>query len=74
MCETDFLKILFIGHGGHKQEELEGEGEAGSLLSREFDAGFDTGLSIPGPQGSWPEPKADVYLTEPPSRPRICDF
>ena len=52
MCETDFLKILFIGHGGHKQEELEGEGEAGSLLSREFDAGFDTGLSIPGPQGS----------------------
>ena len=40
------------------------EGEAGSLLSGEPDIGLD-----PRTPGSWPEPKADAYRTEPPSLP-----
>lgn len=42
----------------------EGEGEAGSLLSKESNVGLD-----PGIPGSWPVRKADTQLTEAPKRP-----
>ena len=47
--------------------EVEGEGEADSLLSREPDTGLD-----PRTPGSRPEPKVDVQSTELLRRP--CSF
>ena len=68
----DFLFIyLFIWQrereGGRTQARgvAEEEGEAGSPLNREPDIGFD-----PRTLESGPEPKADVYLTEPSQFPQ----
>ena len=50
---------------GKSENELgggaEGEGEAGSPLTRKPDVGLD-----PGALESGPEPKTDILLTEPP--------
>ena len=61
-----FLKILFITERENKPgvQQAEGEGEAGSPLSREPDTGLD-----PRTLGSWPEPKVGTYPTEPPRCP-----
>ena len=52
----------------HKQAEwqAEAEGEAGFPPSKEPDVGLD-----PRTLGSWPEPKAAAYPTEPPRRPWV---
>ena len=49
--------------------EAEGEGEAGSPLSREPDMGFN-----PRTLRSQPEPKADAKWTEPPKCPSVFNF
>ena len=62
----DFFKTLFIYLRESIQavEMAEGEGEAGSLLSREPDAGLD-----PRTLGSRPEPKADTQPLNHPGAP-----
>ena len=54
---------------GEQEAEGEGQGEAGSPLSREPDAGLN-----PRTLGSWPEPKANAELIEPPRCPHFCHF
>jgi len=69
---THFLKILFERESTCMRACTRGTergGETGSLLSREPSAGLD-----PGALGSWPEPKADIELTEPPRRPCYYKF
>ena len=61
-----FFRILFIYLTEHKQAEwqVEGEGEAGSPISREPDKGLD-----PRTLGSRPEPKVDAQLMSHPGAP-----
>ena len=51
----DFI-YLFDTQREHKQEEQQGEGEAGSPLSRDPNEGLDSRTP-----NSRPEPKADTY-------------
>lgn len=45
-------------------QETAGRGEAGSPLNKEPDVQLD-----PRTPGSWPKPKADAQLSEPPTQP-----
>lgn len=60
--------LLWSHMGGYNCQlhtgQAEGEGEAGSPLSREQDLGLNQRTL-----GSWPEPQADAQPTEPPRRP-----
>ena len=66
VCFFSFLKILFI-HSWETQREVEtqAEGEAGSPLGREPDAGLN-----PKTPGSWPEPEADGQPLSHPGDPQ----
>jgi len=61
-----FFLFIYLTHRVRAQvgRAAGAEGEAGSLLSKEPDAGLDP--RTPGPR---PEPKAAAQPTEPPRRP-----